>query len=139
MISASSAAATPEDPSRDVVLIDAHEVGSAASGRNSGFMESSLTHGVANGQVRFPQEVELVERLGLENLNAIEDAIQRYDIDCDYERTGVIDVATTSHSPAHFGELREDYEQLTNLGQHVELLDARAARLPRHRRAFLRG
>ncbi len=89
-------------------------------------MESSLTHGVANGQLRFPQEVELLERLGLENLNAIEDAIQRYDIDCDYERTGVIDVATTSHSPAYFGELREDYEQLTNLGQHVELLDADA-------------
>ncbi len=118
--------AKERDPSRDVVLIDAHEVGSAASGRNGGFMESSLTHGVANGQLRFPNEVELLERLGLENLNAIEDAIRRYDIDCDYERTGVIDVATTSHSPTYFGELREDYEQLTNLGQNVELRGADA-------------
>ena len=32
--------AKERDPSRDVVLIDAHEVGSAASGRNGGFMES---------------------------------------------------------------------------------------------------
>ena len=47
--------AKERDPSRDVVLIDAHEVGSAASGRNGGFMESSLTHGVANGQERFPR------------------------------------------------------------------------------------
>ena len=37
--------AKERDPSRDVILIDAHEVGSAASGRNGGFMESSLTHG----------------------------------------------------------------------------------------------
>ena len=49
--------AKERDPSRDVVLIDAHEVGSAASGRNGGFMESSLTHGVANGQERFPDEL----------------------------------------------------------------------------------
>ena len=46
--------AKERDPSRDVVLIDAAEVGSAASGRNGGFMESSLTHGIANGQERFP-------------------------------------------------------------------------------------
>ena len=49
--------AKERDPSRDVVLIDAHEIGSAASGRNGGFMESSLTHGVANGQERFPDEI----------------------------------------------------------------------------------
>jgi len=53
--------AKERDPSRDIVLIDAHEIGSAASGRNGGFMESSLTHGVANGQQRFPQELPLLE------------------------------------------------------------------------------
>ena len=84
-------------PDRDVVLIDAHEVGSAASGRNGGFMESSLTHGVANGQSRFGDELPLLEELGLDNLDEIEAAINRYGIDCDYERTGVIDVATTAH------------------------------------------
>ncbi|WP_116999529.1 NAD(P)/FAD-dependent oxidoreductase [Desertimonas flava] len=116
--------AKERDPSRDVVLIDAAEVGSAASGRNGGFMESSLTHGIANGQERFPDEIELLERLGLENLNEIEAAIARYGIDCDYERTGVIDVATTSHAASYFDELRDDYEHLTQLGQDVELLDA---------------
>jgi glycine/D-amino acid oxidase-like deaminating enzyme len=116
--------AKEHDPSHDVVLIDAHEVGSAASGRNGGFMESSLTHGVANGQARFPDEIELLEQLGLANLDAIEAAIGRYGIDCDYERTGVIDVATDAHPPSYFAELSDDCEQLRRLGQSVELLDA---------------
>ena len=118
--------AKERDPSRDVVLIDAHEIGSAASGRNGGFMESSLTHGVANGQERFPHELPLLEELGLQNLNEIEAAIKRYNIDCDYERPGVIDVATSSHSPSYVDELREDYQQLRALGQKVEWLDATA-------------
>ena len=45
--------AKERDPSRDVVLVEGGAVGSAASGRNGGFMESSLTHGVGNGQERF--------------------------------------------------------------------------------------
>jgi len=120
--------AKERDPSRDVILIDAHEVGSAASGRNGGFMESSLTHGVANGQSRFPDEIAVLEELGLKNLNDIEAAIKRYGIDCDYERTGVIDVATTSHSESYLDELRDDYQQLRSLGQKVELLDAAGMR-----------
>src|SRR5688572_6087655 len=120
--------AKERDPSRDVVLVDAHEVGSAASGRNGGFMEASLTHGVANGQARFPDEIELLEQLGVENLDEIEAAIGRYDIDCDYERTGVIDVATTAHPPSYLDELREDFGMLRELGQDVAWLDAREMR-----------
>ena len=110
------------------MLIDAGEIGSAASGRNGGFMESSLTHGVANGQQRFPDELELLEQLGLENLDAIENAIHRYDIDCDFERTGVIDVATTAHPPSYLDELRDDAEHLRRLGQDARWLDAEAMR-----------
>lgn len=116
--------AKERDPSIDVVLIDSHEVGSAASGRNGGFMESSLTHGVANGQQRFENEIELLEQLGLENLNEIEAAIRRYGIDCDYERNGVIDVASAAHPPSYLDELKDDYRQLRELGQNVSWLDA---------------
>jgi glycine/D-amino acid oxidase-like deaminating enzyme len=120
--------AKERDPSRDVVLIDAHEVGSAASGRNGGFMESTLTHGVANGQERFPDELELLEELGLQNLDEIEAAISRYDIDCDYARTGVIDVATNRHPASYLDELRDDYGHLRGLGQKVQWLDAETMR-----------
>jgi glycine/D-amino acid oxidase-like deaminating enzyme len=131
--------AKERDPGRDVVLIDAGEVGSGASGRNGGFAESSLTHGVANGQERFPDEIELLEQLGLENLNAIESAIARYGIDCDYERTGVVDVATTAHAPSYLDELRDDARQLAALGQDVELLDADAMRAEIHSPTYLGG
>ncbi|MDH4364280.1 MAG: FAD-binding oxidoreductase [Acidimicrobiia bacterium] len=115
--------AKERDPERDVVLIDAREVGSGASGRDGGFMESSLTHGIANGQERFPDELAVLEQLGLENLEAIEGAIRHYKIDCDYERTGVIDVATTQHVPSYVDELRQDMGLLRRLGQRVELLN----------------
>lgn len=115
--------AKEREPWRDVVLIDAFTVGSAASGRNGGFMESSLTHGIANGQARFPNELAVLEQLGLENLDQIEGAVRRYEIDCDYERTGVIDVTTYE---AGIDDFREDYEQLSSLGQDVVLLDREA-------------
>jgi glycine/D-amino acid oxidase-like deaminating enzyme len=120
--------AKERDPGRDVVLIEAHEVGSAASGRNGGFMESSLTHGVENGQKRFPRELPLLETLGFNNFNEIEAAIRRYRIDCDYERTGAIEVATTRHPPNYLDELRDDFQQLGALGQNVEWLDQAAVR-----------
>ena len=120
--------AKERDPSRDVVLVDAHEVGSAASGRNGGFMDSSLTHGIANAQQRFPEEVELLERLGARNLDEIAATIERYAIDCDFERPGVIEIASTRHSASYLDELREDHEQLLAMGQDAVLLDADAVR-----------
>lgn len=131
--------AKERDPSRDVILIDAHEVGSAASGRNGGFMDSSLTHGVANAQQRFPDEVNVLEELGLHNLNEIESAIRRYNIDCDYERTGAIDVATSSHSASYLAELRDDFQQLRSLGQSVEWLDQETLRGQVHSPTYTGG
>ena len=115
--------AKERDPSRDVILIEAHEVGSAASGRNGGFVDSSLTHGIANAQSRFPDEVAVLEELGLKNLNDIEAAVKKYNIDCDWERTGAIDVATTTHPTSYLDELRDDYAHLRKLGQKVTWLD----------------
>ena len=120
--------AKERDPDRDVVLIEAHEIGSAASGRNGGFMDSSLTHGIANAQQRFPDEVGLLEDLGLENLNEIEAAIKRYNIDCDFERNGVIEIASTRHSATYLDELKDDYDQLLEIGHKVEWLDEVAVR-----------
>ena len=59
------------DPARDVVLLEATRCGAGASGRNGGFLQSSLTHGIGNGLSRFPDEVEQLERMGLENFHAL--------------------------------------------------------------------
>ncbi|GAA2089715.1 FAD-dependent oxidoreductase [Brevibacterium salitolerans] len=82
------------DPERRVVLLEGGTVGWAASGRNGGFCEASLTHGHENGEKHLPQENARLAELGMENLDAIEDAVRRYGIDCEFERTGVINVAT---------------------------------------------
>ena len=113
------------NPSLDVVLLEGDTVGWGGSGRNGGFMESSLTHGLANGQQRFPKELPRLEELGLANLDAIEATIRAEEIDCDFERNGVIDVATSPHLVA---ALQEDYEQLVALGHDVALFDREAMR-----------
>src|SRR6516225_1273152 len=82
------------NPGRSVVLIEGNRIGSAASGRNGGFCDASLTHGAENGRERFPAEFGTLQRLGAENLDAIEAAIGKYGIDCDFERAGAITVAT---------------------------------------------
>jgi glycine/D-amino acid oxidase-like deaminating enzyme len=120
--------AKERDPSRDVILIDKGEVAGAASGRNGGFMESSLTHGVGNGLNRHADEIELLEELGLQNLDQIEAAINRYDIECSYERTGVIDVAHTGHPESYVEELQAEHDALRSMGQQVTWLDTDAMR-----------
>ena len=88
------------NPGRSVVLIEGNRIGWAASGRNGGFCEASLTHGTANGRERFPAEFGTLQLLGAENLDAIEAAIGRHGIDCDFERAGAITVATEDYQVA---------------------------------------
>lgn len=85
------------DPERDVVLIEAREVGWAASGRNGGFCESSLTHGPENGERHFASELELLDRLANQNFAELEATIERYGIDAEFEKTGVLVAATEPH------------------------------------------
>ena len=85
--------AKQRDPRRRVVLIEAEEVGWAASGRNGGFCAASITHGEENGRTRWPDEYDELERLGIANLDALEATVNEFSMDCDFERTGEIDVA----------------------------------------------
>ena len=86
--------AKERDPGRDVVVLEANRIGWAASGRNGGFCSSSLTHGHDNGESRWPDEMDTLERLGHENLDEIEATLKRYGIDCDFRRSGELAVAT---------------------------------------------
>ncbi len=85
--------AKERNPHRSVALLEGQRVGWAASGRNGGFCEASLTHGEENGRRRWPEEYDLLESLGMQNLNEIEETIKKYGIDCDFERTGALTVA----------------------------------------------
>jgi glycine/D-amino acid oxidase-like deaminating enzyme len=113
------------DPARDVLVLESRTAGWAASGRNGGFCAASLTHGLDNGLARFPDEMAALDRLGAENLDAIEKAIADHGIDCHFERTGELEVATAAHQ-IHW--LREGVQAARQLGHRADLLDRDAIR-----------
>ena len=117
--------AKERDPGREVVVLEGSRIGWAASGRNGGFCASSLTHGLGNGIERFPNELRTLNRLGAENLDAIEATLERYGISCGWERTGEMNVATAEWQAA---ELREYVSVAAQYGEQVEYLDAAAVR-----------
>ncbi|HEU4545489.1 MAG TPA: FAD-dependent oxidoreductase [Microlunatus sp.] len=92
--------ARERDPGRRVIVLEAGQVGWAASGRNGGFCEASLTHGEENGRSRWSQEYDLLERLGRDNLAGIAGTVDRYRMDVELERTGTLSVATEQHQVA---------------------------------------
>ncbi|WP_329023803.1 NAD(P)/FAD-dependent oxidoreductase [Streptomyces sp. NBC_00690] len=129
--------AKERDPATEVVLIEGREVGWAASGRNGGFCAASLTHGLSNGLARWPGEIDRLEELGARNLDGIEETVARYSIDCDFERTGSLDVAT---EPYQVAELAEMYEETQRLGiEGLTLLDQDAVRAEVNSPIFLGG
>lgn len=113
------------DPTMRIVLVDAQRCGWGASGRNGGFVSSSLTHGLANGRARWPDEMAALEQIGLANLRGLQTDIETHDIDCNWERTGKLAVATEPHQ---LGELQHTVELACQYGRKVELLPAEAVR-----------
>lgn len=96
--------AKERDPDRRVLLVEGHRIGWAASGRNGGFCDASLTHGDANGVKHLPGEAARLEELGRENLAQIAETVERYGIDCNFEWTGTLDVATEEHQVCWLAE-----------------------------------
>jgi glycine/D-amino acid oxidase-like deaminating enzyme len=92
--------AKERDPDTDVVLVEAGRCGDQASGRNGGFASASLTHGRENGRARWPEEMASLDRLGRDNLRAIGETVHRRGIDCHWEDTGELTVATAAHEVA---------------------------------------
>jgi glycine/D-amino acid oxidase-like deaminating enzyme len=128
--------AKERDPSRDVVLVDAGHCGDQASGRNGGFASASLTHGFANGQERWPDELATLDCLGAENLAAIGETVRRHGIDCHWEETGELTVATAPHEVE---DLAAHAAALTAAGHDARLLDRDAVRAEVHSPTYLGG
>lgn len=115
--------AKEDDPSRDVVLLEAEGVAFGASGRNGGFCDASLTHGLPNGIARFPREIETIERLGRESFDGIEATVRCHGIDCDWLASGTMGVAREPHE---LDWLAEAAETGRRFGHEVAVLDREA-------------
>ena len=101
------------DPGRSVVLLEGDRIAEGASGRNGGFCAASITHGLANGADRYADELPTLLRMGDETLDAIEAAIARHGIACDFERNGELTVAV---APWQAEGLAEEQQFATALG-----------------------
>ena len=128
--------AKERDPSRDVVLLEARRIGWAASGRNGGFCSASLTHGIGNGLERFPAEMPLLEKLGEQNLREIGETIAKHDIDCDFQPTGELSVATARWQ---LDGIEEQAVAARGLGHDVDVLDAAAIKQELNSPLFVGG
>jgi glycine/D-amino acid oxidase-like deaminating enzyme len=85
------------DPNARVVVLEARTNGWAASGRNGGFAEASLTHGESNGRTRFATDFDALDADGLENLDAMQADVLGFERNADWERSGYFGVATEPH------------------------------------------
>ena len=117
--------AKEQQPERDVIVLEADRVGGAASGRNGGFVDASLTHGLANGIARFPDELRTLIRLGHENLDGLADTLDRYGIEADFVRSGGASVAVDDYQTRELAGLAETGAEY---GLSLEVVEAQQAK-----------
>jgi glycine/D-amino acid oxidase-like deaminating enzyme len=112
--------AKEENPARDVVLLEGGEIASGSSGRNGGFVDESITHGMQNGLARWPEEFPALLALGMDNLDSIEATIRRLNIECDFLRVGDVTVASELYQ---LEELKEEIETAKRFDIEFEFYD----------------
>lgn len=112
-------------PDADIILIEQTFVGDGASGRCGGFLSHTLAHGETNTEHRFPDEAEILEALGIQNMKEFLETLERYDIDARYENTGEMIVALDDESA---DRLRKEYRESKAEGYDVVWFDKDAVR-----------
>ncbi len=128
--------AKEQDPAGDVVVLEAGTTGARASGRNGGVCMASLTHGFSRGEELFPRENRRLAEFGNENLAAIERAVRELSIDCGWERTGELEIAS---APWHIDGLRETFERAERAGVPGTWLDGEELRAEIHSPTYHAG
>ena len=116
--------AKERDPGREVVLLEGGRVGWAASGRNGGFLSYSITHTLENGVSRFGDEIDELERQGMDTYHGLFDALERYGIDAELEPAAMVLFARRAHVVAWFPDAVERH---VRFGYPAEILDRAAA------------
>ena len=123
-------------PDADIILIEQTFIGDGASGRNGGFLSSTLAHSQTDAEHRFPDEAERLEELGIQNMREFLETLERYNIDARYEKTGNMSVALDPESVAR---LRALYQEATAEGEDVVWFDEAAVREEVNSPTFLAG
>jgi sarcosine oxidase len=106
---------------RRVTVLDAHEPGWGASGRNNGQVVAALKHEPHEMEAAFGKEVaaRLIEQVG-SGPDLVFSLIERYDIDCAARRRGILTAANTADS---LDKLRRRTEVWQARGAPLRMLD----------------
>ncbi|WP_426415284.1 NAD(P)/FAD-dependent oxidoreductase [Aestuariirhabdus sp. LZHN29] len=111
--------AKEEDPERDVVIIEAQCVAIGASGRPAAILSTSVMHGLENAKRLFPDDMDLLEQLGKDNLDGFKATIEKYAIDCDIEWGGELTVAIGEEG---LPDIENEYKLYKQYGHDAYLL-----------------
>ncbi|MGL5809174.1 MAG: NAD(P)/FAD-dependent oxidoreductase [Nocardioides sp.] len=124
------------NPDRSVVVIEAAHIASGASGRNGGFVSTSLTHGLAHGLATWPDEMDLLVELGEANAKEIDNFVHTEGIDAALRWCGKTLIATR---PRELSWLQEIQAVHTRFGQEAHYLNGHELRADVHSPRFLGG
>ncbi|MFC9917388.1 NAD(P)/FAD-dependent oxidoreductase [Agromyces binzhouensis] len=119
-----------------VVVLEAERVGYGASGRNGGFVASSLTHGLAHGTMVWPDQVGALHEEGERNLAELVATIEAAGVDCDLRRVGKTTLAVEEWQVAG---LRDAAELGARHGVALELQSRDEVRADVHSPTYLAG
>lgn len=102
------------DPSLDVAVLETQIAGFGASGRNAGFVMTLFGASIAHVKAKHGAERVREAHLYMEQaIDALEAMVAEHDIDCDWQRSGFLKVATT---PAYEKRIRAEVELFQSLG-----------------------
>jgi glycine/D-amino acid oxidase-like deaminating enzyme len=111
------------EPSLDVAILEAETAGFGASGRNAGFVMTLFGSSLAamrasHGDARVREAHHYMEGA----IDALEATIAEHKLDCDWQRSGFLKVATT---PKYVARIQKELEVFQSLGiGGMEWLDA---------------
>lgn len=104
----------------NVQVFERETVGWGASGRNGGMATVGLSIGVRDAIARYGADTTKAYLLNYHDaVDTIEKLVGEEGIDCDFARTGKLNLAS---KPAHFDGLRKSHEVLAGLGFETSLV-----------------
>jgi glycine/D-amino acid oxidase-like deaminating enzyme len=110
------------DPSLRVVVLESDVVGYGASGRNGGFAMTLMGLTLSLTKTRFGKQRTIeAHNFASRAVDHVGDLVREHNIDCDYEKNGLLTVATT---PPHIKRLQDEVRLAEDLGfEGVRWLD----------------
>lgn len=111
--------AAERHPDWRIIMLEGGRIATGGTGRNGGFVSASLTHGLGNGYQRWSDELPKLLEMGHANLAEIEQFVMKHGIECDFRRSGEIQVAVAPHQ---VDELRAQQQLGRRYGQSLRFL-----------------